>query len=154
MPDKQMPDKQRTPAEWQHIARPGEWSHSGTGTVLVTDHTAFEAIVANFAKRRDENKNFAGLLVDQDRFSLDAAKPSEAYGWLVDMEARADGLWGRIRWTDIGEQALVGGRYRYLSPVWLMSDCEVIDGDKVRPLKMQSVAVTNAQGEEGWQARR
>ena len=140
-----MSDAQFIPAgDWQHIACIGEWPHEASGKVQIIDAAALASIVKNFKKIKAEKKNFAGLLVDQDHFSLEADQPSEAYGWLVDMEARADGLWGRIRWTDIGEQALVGGRYRYLSPVWLTSDCEPIEGDKVRPLKLQSVAVTNA----------
>jgi phage I-like protein len=34
-----------------------------------------------------------------------------------------NGLWAQIRWSDLGEAAVKGGRYRFLSPVWARTDC-------------------------------
>jgi hypothetical protein len=48
-----------------------------------------------------------------------------------------------IRWTDTGEAAVKGGRYRFLSPVWAKSDCEDLGNDRLRPVRLLNAAVTN-----------
>lgn len=40
-----------------------------------------------------------------------------AVGWIVEMQARADGIWGKVEWTTRGQQAVGGRDYGYLSPV-------------------------------------
>jgi hypothetical protein len=89
--------------------------------------------------------NFGGVLVDYDHFSLDRDKTSEAAGWILNVEHRPGlGLWGKIRWTDTGEAAIRGGRYRYISPVWRQDECDTLDGGKVRPRRLTNAAVTNS----------
>lgn len=58
---------------------------------------------------------------------------------------KAPGLWAQIRWSDLGEAAVRGGRYRLVSPVWNRCDCEVVsqEENKVRPLRLSRVALTN-----------
>lgn len=41
-----------------------------------------------------------------------------AVGWIHDMEARATGLWGKVKWNTKGEALLRERAYRYLSPVF------------------------------------
>lgn len=125
-----------------HLAPLGEFPHAKAGVVQVVDSAAVEEMANRF---RDASKqsNFAGLLVDFDHFSLDNDKPSEAAGWIIAVQNRADGLWGKIRWSDIGEQAVKGGRYRFISPVWGRDDCEEIGNGRVRPLRLMNAAVTN-----------
>ncbi len=65
--------------------------------------------------------------------------------------AKNTGLWANIRWSDVGELAVKGGRYRYVSPVWARSDCEDLGPStgsgqcvrRVRPLRLLNLAVTN-----------
>jgi len=45
-------------------------------------------------------------------------------GWIGGLEHRDDGLYAQIRWSDLGHQALTGGRYRLASPVWNRADCD------------------------------
>lgn len=40
-----------------------------------------------------------------------------ARGWIAELEARADGLWGRVEWTDTGRSLLAERAYRAVSPV-------------------------------------
>ena len=68
--------------------------------------------------------NFPGLLVDFDHSSHDPAQPTTAAGWIGALEHRDDGLYAQIRWSDLGHQALTGGRYRLASPVWNRADCD------------------------------
>ncbi len=44
-----------------------------------------------------------------------------ARGWIVELQARADGVWGRVDWTPEGEALVVGRSYRGISPA-LRSD--------------------------------
>jgi phage I-like protein len=154
---------------WYHIAPLGEFPHVGAGVIQVIDQEACIAMAARFAA--DANTpNFPGLLVDFDHFSLDGEKRSEAAGWIIVLEARfsgqlagnspqypennphpnplpsqgeGTGLWAQIRWSDIGEEAVKGGRYRFLSPVWARSDCVDLGNGRVRPVRILNAAVTN-----------
>lgn len=44
--------------------------------------------------------------------------PAPAVGWFEAVEMRADGLWGRVDWTEEGRNAVASRAYRYLSPVF------------------------------------
>ena len=72
---------------WYHIAPLGEFPHAAAGVVQVIDADACRAIVNAF---RDQaaKPNFPGLLIDFDHFSLDRQKPSEAAGWISDVQFR------------------------------------------------------------------
>ncbi len=139
----------RLPADgWYHIAPFGEFPHAGASVIQVIDQEACIAMAARFVA--DANTpNFPGLLIDFDHFSLDGEKRSEAAGWILSLEARDSGLWAQIRWSDIGEDAVKGGRYRFLSPVWARSDCVDLGidpqsgRDRVRPVRILNAAVTN-----------
>lgn len=50
--------------------------------------------------------------VDQPR----AAGPRPAAGWIKELAARKDGLWGRVDWTPRARQLIADREYRYLSP--------------------------------------
>jgi hypothetical protein len=127
---------------WYQFAPLGEFPHGGADVVQVVDAEACTAMVARF-KADAAVENFAGLLIDFDHFSMDGSQRSEAAGWVTDLENRDTGLWGQIRWSDIGEEAVKGGRYRFLSPVWARSDCVDLASGRVRPVRMINAAVTN-----------
>lgn len=42
---------------------------------------------------------------------------SPARGWIVELQSRADGIWGRVEWTDAGRQLVLDRSYRWISPV-------------------------------------
>jgi phage I-like protein len=150
---------------WYQLAPLGEFPHAAAGVVQVVDVEACTAMVARF-KADAAVENFAGLLVDFDHFSLSGERRSEAAGWITALEARAEsgkgqagsgedfeqkgakdaknaGLWGQIRWSDLGEAAVKGGRYRFLSPVWARTDCVDLGDGRVRPVRLLNAAVTN-----------
>jgi phage I-like protein len=127
---------------WFHVVPFGEFPHSKSGLMQIIDNEAAELIVNRFDAEK-ANKNFPGILVDFDHFSQDDGKPSEAAGWIEELDNRDDGIWAQIRWSDVGEQAVKGGRYRMVSPVWKLSDCERLDNARVRPMRIDSVALTN-----------
>jgi phage I-like protein len=135
---------------WYHIAPEGVFPHP-TGVKQVIDRQANEAMVNSF--REDKAKlgdHFPGLLVDFDHFSNDPKAPSEAAGWIDDVQNRVDqedpkdnGLWAKIEWSDTGKGAVEGKRYRLVSPVWNRKDCEELGGDRIRPLRLDRIALTN-----------
>jgi hypothetical protein len=161
-------DTFQMPADgWYQLAPLGEFPHASAGVVQVVDLEACEAMAARF-KADSAVENFAGLLVDFDHFSLDDRARSEAAGWIVELDCRmpiADcrlgsggelaakerkeaqnrsaGLWAKIRWSDVGEEAVKGGRYRFLSPVWARKDCVDLGNGRVRPVRLLNAAVTN-----------
>lgn len=75
----------------------------------MVDAEALQGLVEGFAE---------DVLLDFDHESSDPEKRTTAAGWIVEVESREDGLWGRVRWSAVGQQALENGEYRYVSPVW------------------------------------
>jgi len=127
---------------WYQIAPLGEFPHSPSGVVQVVDAAACVSMVNRFGEE-SRVENFAGLLIDFDHFSLDEKNKSEAAGWITELQNRDSGLWAKIRWSDLGEDAVKGGRYRFLSPVWTRADCEDLGNGRVRPVRLLNAAVTN-----------
>ncbi|QHI69864.1 phage protease [Tichowtungia aerotolerans] len=130
---------------WYQLAPLGEFPHAAAGVTQIIDEAACSRMVATFETIKNASDNFPGLLIDFDHFSLDAAKHSEAAGWITDLKLvpNGGGLFAQIRWSDIGEAAVKGGRYRFLSPVWAKSDCEDLGNDRLRPVRLLNAAVTN-----------
>ena len=135
---------------WYQVAPLGEFAHAQAGLVQVVDPEACAAMANRFADEA-QGANFAGLLVDFDHFSLDGEKRSEAAGWITALENRDGGLFAKIRWSDVGEEAVKGGRYRFLSPVWARSDCVDLGNGRVRPVRLLNAAVTNDPNLKGMQ---
>ncbi len=135
---------------WYQIAPLGEFPHTAAGIIQVIDAAACTAMVASFDFQKKSSEIFPGLLIDFDHFSLDAEKRSEAAGWITDLKFVApssgnshSGLFALIRWSDIGEASVKGGRYRFLSPVWAKADCEDLGDGHFRPVRLLNAAVTN-----------
>lgn len=61
-----------------------------------------------------------GRLVLDECHATDLAapkgNPAPARGWIVEMQARADGIWGRVEWTPTGRQLMAEKAYRGISP--------------------------------------
>jgi phage I-like protein len=135
---------------WFHLAPRGEHIHPATGVTQVIDEAALRSICRNF-QAAAALPGFSGALVDYDHFSYDPRRPSEAAGWIIALKVEPGptpqpGLWARIRWTPEGRAAVQAGRYRFLSPVWLTGDCEVLNDaerKRMRPLRLDSAGLTN-----------
>ena len=129
---------------YYHVAPIGTFKHRASGTTQVIDAEAVKSMVDTFhAEEKAAGQHWPGVLVDFDHFSHDAEKPTVAAGWIEDLQNRDDGLWAKIRWSDLGEEAVKGGRYRLISPVWNRSECEELGGETIKPLRLDRVAVTN-----------
>lgn len=120
--------------EWLHLL-PAEKSFGGVdgrGPYVVEDR---QALVDQF------NSTGTKIPVDENH-SIDRAgksgHPSPARGWIVEFQARADGVWGRVEWTAEGKALVDGKSYGYLSPVLLHTVAK-----PYRVNKILRVALTN-----------
>lgn len=58
---------------------------------------------------------------DHDTFNEQKAGPKPAAGWIRQggLEARADGLWAKVEWTDKAREMIKAKEYRYFSPAFV-----------------------------------
>lgn len=108
-------------------SEPPEWIHllpSSAGRIETVDsrgpyqvQDAAAIIAASFAETTE-------LPIDENHATDLAApngQPAPARGWITAMEARADGIWGKVRWANSGRELLADQAYRGISPVFLHS---------------------------------
>lgn len=98
--------------EWLHLLPAGEArTQDGRGPYRVTD--AAQLIRASL--------NAVGKLPLDENHSTDLAapkgEPAPARGWIVELQHRADGIWGRVDWTEAGRALVQDKAYRGISPV-------------------------------------
>lgn len=97
--------------EWVHLTPAGTFS-GGDGRGPFTLESADDVIRASMS---------AGKLPLDENHAIDLAapegRPAPARGWIVEMQGRADGLWGRVEWTATGKRLVEDGDYRGISPV-------------------------------------
>lgn len=100
--------------EWVHLvpARSGAVQTADRrGPYFVDDAEA--VIQASFAEA-DE------LQIDENHaqdLAAGVGLPSPARGWITEMQARDDGIWGRVRWNEAGRALVADRAYRAMSPV-------------------------------------
>jgi len=97
--------------EWLHLCPAGKFSGSdGRGPFSLTD--AHAVITASMAR---------GKIPLDECHSTDLAapkgQPAPARGWIVEMQAREDGIWGKVEWTGSGRAIMEDKAYQGLSPV-------------------------------------
>lgn len=138
---------------WHQIEVAGE--HPNGSVVQVIDEAAVDAMVAAFNRERAAaGEAWAGKLIDEDHFSLDNTKSTQGFGWLMELRKGRDRDGraipeGRIDWTDIGAAAVNGKRFKFFSTVYLRRDLEPLDGARVRPLRLDMLALTNRPNNAG-----
>lgn len=109
------------PPEWVHLlpAAAGRIdTRDRRGPYFVRDAQAL--IAASFADAPE-------LVIDENHATdLTPGSPAPARGYIVGMEARDDGIWGRVRWTRSGRDLLADQAYRGISPVFEHSEAKVV----------------------------
>ena len=100
--------------EWVHLL-PGPLgmirTGDGRGPYRVEDQAR---LIADSFAETDQ------LPIDENHATDLAAprgEPAPARGWIVEMEARGDGIWGRVIWNSAGQALLADRAYRGISPV-------------------------------------
>lgn len=99
--------------DWVHLLPLGTFNgRDGRGPYMVRD--AADIIAATRKLGMD-------LPVDYEHQIDHATKngqPAPAAGWIKELKADAQGIWGRVEWTDKARQHLASKEYRFLSPVF------------------------------------
>lgn len=101
-------------AEWVHLLPSGTIATvDGRGPYSVAN--AAEVIAASFLDRKK-------LPIDENH-AIDLAAPrgeaSPARGYVVELQARTDGIWGRVDWTPTGKALMEDRAYVGISPAIL-----------------------------------
>jgi phage I-like protein len=111
-----LPDGDAAP-EWVHllpVTSGAIETFDGRGPYQIADAEA--VIAASMEYER-------GIPIDENH-ATDLAAPkgqeAPARGWIKEMQARADGIWGRVEWTRAGAELVADKAYRGLSPVMIL----------------------------------
>lgn len=123
---------------WMRLLPAGTFStRDGRGPFTAGDRAALQKIV-------DTSRAYAGeteLVIDYDHQTVFGAKDgvggrAPAAGWIKELQARDDGIYGLVEWTEAAAAAIKAKEYRYISPVFFH--------DKTgRVLALQLAALTN-----------
>lgn len=110
---------------WIHLVPAGTFNgRDGRGPYHLAD--ASEVIRVSLA-----HAGKAGIVIDYDH-SIDLAAPkggaAPAAGWVTELEARADGLWGKVDWTPRAQQLVADREYRFISPALMADAAGVVRG--------------------------
>ena len=116
--------------DWIHLLPAGTFSGTdGRGPYHLRDPQA--VITASMAEGKlplDENH--------ATELAHATGAPGPARGWIVEMQARPDGIWGKIDWNESGKALMTDRAYKGVSPVYAYAK----DGTVTRIL---SGALTN-----------
>jgi hypothetical protein len=91
-------------------------------------------------------RRFGGLPVyvghpdDPEYAGLPGHSDTRAHGWITDLRARPDGLYGEIRWSQSGRELIENANYKFFSPRWLM---RAAGSGIFEPVRLLSVGLTN-----------
>lgn len=104
-----MPDTSGVP-DWIHVLPAGTFrGHDGRGPYRADPAAVVAASKAGLPR----------MLVDTNHATDLAAprgEPAPAVGWVTALQAREDGVWAQVDWTEAG-RSLIGDRaYRFISP--------------------------------------
>lgn len=92
-------------------------------------------------KKLADKLNASGreVLVDRDHASSKPGlyRDTSAQGWASEFEVReGQGLFGKVRWSDLGKKLVENRVFRWLSPVFKL-------GSDKKPVDMNAIALTN-----------
>jgi len=154
--------------DWVQILPYGDFPHTGpvgrdgkpykengrvkypNGVIQRINNEATEKLISEFNSLIGKaSRIFGGLPWYIGHHDLDPIKypDPKAYGWIMKLENRADGLYAQVKWTDEGKELKDGGAFKYLSPFFnSLEDTGLLENGMaiVYPAWLKSVAFTNA----------
>ncbi len=129
------------------ILAKGEFPHAA-GVVQVVDDDALDAVASQEIPEE-------GLLLDFDHYSdltedergalagMGILLPSDAAGWIHRLWRDGDKVFAEADLTPSGAEKVSGKEYRYASPVFDYAGLQGLGGNRVRPLHVEKVGLTN-----------
>ena len=117
---------------------------AGIGKVIGSDvdgNPVEQELDEESLKKLADKLNASGreILVDRDHASSKPGldRDTSAQGWASEFEVReGQGLFGKVRWSDIGKKLVENRVFRWLSPVFKL-------GSDKKPVDMNAIALTN-----------
>lgn len=103
---------ENTPPKWIHLTPAGTFGgKDGRGPFVLKDP---KAVI-------DRSMHMVGgkMVVDENHATHVAGPKGEstpAVGWVVELQSRDDGIWGRVNWTRRGAELMSDHAYRGISP--------------------------------------
>ena len=141
------------PEGWLLLAPYGEtpyWHKDDSGNwqqfrQIFTREQAARMVVAFNALAAKKGHRFRGLPIYAGHPDADPKRwPDERrLGGVVNLDARADGLYVRAAWNDLGEQNRAQGYLVYPSPAWLYDRAAARTSGVIAPDELRSVGLTN-----------
>lgn len=135
--------------EWIQLTPAGRFeTFDARGPYEVTDPQA--VIEASFAARGE-------IEIDVNHAPFTAAKAggeAPARGWIVEMQVREDGIWGKVRWTKEGARLVADQAYRRISPVFRLAHpgsnrvVAILNASLVNRQNLRGLAALNFEEEE------
>lgn len=116
--------------EWIRILPLGKVELADNRAAFTVDAESLQKMVTAFRQRGID------LVIDYEHQSLNGER-APAAGWIKTLEARADGLWAKVDWTEQAKSYLAAKEYRYFSPVLRL------DPKDRRPIALMHVGLTN-----------
>lgn len=102
--------------EWVHLVPAGDIeTFDSRGPFQIEDA---EAVIRNSMSLRGD------IEIDENHATFRSAPKggeAPARGWIREMQAREDGIWGRVEWTDTGRDLVASRAYRRISPVFQLA---------------------------------
>ncbi len=121
---------------WLKLIPAGTFSgRDGRGPYHAGDLVSLQRI-ADTTRRYNGTTDIVVDYEHQSRNALENGKPAPAAGWIKEVEARPDGLYGRVEWTEAAAHSIKAKEYRYISPVYFHKKSGEV-------LALQTVALTN-----------
>ncbi|HEV8542362.1 MAG TPA: DUF935 family protein [Verrucomicrobiae bacterium] len=132
--------------DWLQLSPYGDFPHSRG--LQRMDRPVADGMVARFNSFRARlGRLFGGVPVyvgHPDMANSNELADRKAYGWIMELEAREDGLYGRVKWSDAGTELLQNAHYKYLSPYWEAREIGNANGRRIyQPAALISVGLTN-----------
>lgn len=112
------------------------YSNGNSVNETINDY-AVDTMVAEYKTNPTERL----LDIDHKSMRVPEERDTTAAGWIYDLVAvkdlgRMSGLYGKIKWTDVGRGLVESRQYRFLSPVFQLDE-------EGHPIKLINAALTN-----------
>jgi phage I-like protein len=116
--------------QWIRILPMGEVALGDGREPFRVNREALESVLTAWEKRGND------LVIDYEHQTLDRGI-APAAGWIKTLEAREEGLWARVEWTERAQAYISSREYRYLSPVITLNK------QTRQPMELLNAALTN-----------
>lgn len=127
---------------WNKLAVPGTFKGHPAGPFAMDGNT-FEQIEKNFARDGIKVPFDYEHASEQSVANSDAKAKGDAVaaGWIHEVKAKADGLYGLVEWLPEARAKIKAGEFKYISPAIRFGATDGVTGEKIGA-KLTSAALT------------